>query len=159
MTCMLMSLCLICSLLFLSFSHPLWLSLIVFLSSICISLTKFYALHGNDMFSYLFVMVYSGGLLLLLVYMSSLVPNNNLTLKPKTMIFIVVIMCVLYLFAKNEWLVFDCSYSLKTNNESLGMSYFMNHKELMNGLIIFLLFAFCLISYMMSLLKYPLRSL
>nr|QXJ80315.1 NADH dehydrogenase subunit 6 [Trichuris sp. ETH392] len=160
MVCMVMIMYMVCAFGFLLFVHPLWLSLVVFVSSVMISLFKFYATFYSDMYPYLFVMVYSGGLLLLLVYMSSLVPNNNLILWG--FVFNVFFLCtlgVVFMYMFNDSNTFVMNKDIGDDFVSLGMSYFLNHKEITNSLIIFLLFAFCLISYMMSLLKYPVRSL
>nr|QXJ80289.1 NADH dehydrogenase subunit 6 [Trichuris arvicolae] len=159
MVCMLMIMYMVCSFGFLLFVHPLWLSLIVFISSIIISLFKFYMEYYSDMFPYLFVMVYSGGLLLLLVYMSSLVPNNDLVLWSVILNLFIFSVLGMYLYTNSNSNMVMNSMNFYSNFTSLGMKYFLNYKELTNGLIIFLLFAFCLISYMMSLLKYPMRSL
>lgn len=147
----------ICSLRYLLFLHPLWLRLIVFLIRIVISLLKFFQLHENGIFSYLFVIVYSGGLLLLLVYISSLVPNRNLTIK-YTFYFIVIFrifICSIYI---DENFNFECNL-LFSSKRFLGIRYFINYKDLTYSLILILFLSFCLVSLLLSFLKYPIRSL
>nr|QXJ80328.1 NADH dehydrogenase subunit 6 [Trichuris sp. LO613] len=157
MICMLFLFYCLCSLVFLVFVHPLWLSLVVFVSSIMMALLKFYQVYEVGMFSYLFILVYSGGLLLLLVYVSSLVPNNNLIMEK--MLFLGFIGFLLYsMYSSSEFLIYNFLYFFSSNT-FLGMSYFMNHKELIYALIFLLMLGFCLISYVMSVLKYPMRSL
>nr|AGH27505.1 NADH dehydrogenase subunit 6 [Trichuris sp. GHL-2013] len=143
---------------FLYMVHPLWLSLMVFLMSMFASLFKFFQVHEFGMFCYLFVMVYSGGLLLLLVYMSALVPNLNLNSNfiSSLLIFVSILSCSMYMAKEN----FTYSQSMMFSFQNfLGMSYFVTHKELMHGLIWILLLSFSLISLLLYLLKYPLRSL
>nr|YP_006702479.1 NADH dehydrogenase subunit 6 [Trichuris ovis]AFK81052.1 NADH dehydrogenase subunit 6 [Trichuris ovis] len=154
---MLMTYLILCSLLFLFFTHPLWLSLTVFISSIVISLLKFFQIFELGMFSYLFIMVYSGGLLLLLVYMSSLLPNNNLTISSFTLSFFSSVILI-YSMYKDEFFLYweNPDFSIQS---FLGMSYFMNHKDLFYALILLLLFSFVIISLLLSHLKYPMRSL
>lgn len=113
--------------------------------------------HYSDIFPYLFVMVYRGGLLLLLVYVSSLVPNNDLVLWSVILNLTILVIVCMYIYDNLSLAIF--SKNVNDNFIGLGIRYFLNHKELTNRLIIFLLFAFCLISYIISLLKYPMRSL
>nr|AXO78743.1 NADH dehydrogenase subunit 6 [Trichuris rhinopiptheroxella] len=155
---MLSVLCMLWSIWFMYTMHPLWLSLVVFFVSITVSLCKFFQGFESGMFSYLFVMVYSGGLLLLLVYMSALVPNSNLSssLIFGLLIFIGILFYSMYMakenFNYNQYLEFSFQ-------KFLGMNYFIMYKDLMYSLIWLLLLSFSLISLMMCLLKYPLRSL
>nr|ALF03914.1 NADH dehydrogenase subunit 6 [Trichuris suis] len=156
MICMLM-MCVIWSLCFLYFLHPLWLSLTIFLSSITISLFKFFQMSESGMFSYLFTMVYSGGLLLLLVYMSSLVPNSNLAMK-NVFYFLIITGILIYCMYMRENFFAEENLFFSAQ-KLLGMSYFILYKDLIYALILLLLASFGLVSVMMSLLKYPVRSL
>nr|ALF03953.1 NADH dehydrogenase subunit 6 [Trichuris trichiura] len=158
MVCILKLVCTLLSLWFLYIVHPLWLSLMVFLVSISMALLKFFSVFEFGMFSYLFVMVYSGGLLLLLVYMSALVPNSNLSgnIIFSLLIFSSILFFSMYMVKEN----FNQSQnSMFFFQKSLGMNYFITYKDLMYSLIWILLLSFSLISLLMSLLKYPMRSL
>nr|QRK25862.1 NADH dehydrogenase subunit 6 [Trichuris sp. TMM5] len=158
MVCILKMLSMLLSLWFLYVIHPLWLSLVIFLVSISMSLLKFFQVFEFGMFSYLFVMVYSGGLLLLLVYMSALVPNSDLSSSviPGMLIFGSFLFFSMYMtkedFKQGQNSVFFFQ-------KSLGMNYFVVYKDLMYSLIWILLLSLSLISLLMSLLKYPMRSL
>nr|YP_006702466.1 NADH dehydrogenase subunit 6 [Trichuris discolor]AFK81039.1 NADH dehydrogenase subunit 6 [Trichuris discolor] len=154
---LLMFFLLCCGLLFLFFTHPLWLSLMVFISSIVISLLKFFQIFELGMFSYLFIMIYSGGLLLLLIYMSSLLPNNNLSIS-NLMMSLFGMFILIYSMYKDEFFFYweNPDFSIQS---FLGMSYFMNHKDLFYALVLLLLFSFVIISFLLSHLKYPMRSL
>nr|ALF03940.1 NADH dehydrogenase subunit 6 [Trichuris sp. TTB2] len=158
MVCILKLLSMLLSLWFLYVVHPLWLSLVIFLVSISMSLLKFFQVFESGMFSYLFVMVYSGGLLLLLVYMSALVPNSNLSSSVIFGLLIIGSFLFFYMYMMSE------DFEQKQNStfffqKSLGMSYFISYKDLMYSLIWILLLSLSLISLLMSLLKYPMRSL
>nr|QRK25875.1 NADH dehydrogenase subunit 6 [Trichuris trichiura] len=158
MVCILKLVCTLLSLWFLYIVHPLWLSLMIFLVSISMALLKFFQVFEFGMFSYLFVMVYSGGLLLLLVYMSALVPNSNLSgnIIFSLLIFSSILFFSMYMVKEN----FNQSQnSMFFFQKSLGMNYFITYKDLMYSLIWILLLSFSLISLLMSLLKYPMRSL
>nr|YP_009110102.1 NADH dehydrogenase subunit 6 [Trichinella zimbabwensis]AIW57079.1 NADH dehydrogenase subunit 6 [Trichinella zimbabwensis] len=80
-------------------THPLWISTLVFLLSIITAIHKFYSIHNNSMFGYLFVMIYSGDVLIMLTYISSLTPSTTTNkLSIKTMITIMITIPAMYLF-------------------------------------------------------------
>lgn len=148
---------LLCGLLFLFFTHPLWLSLTVFIRRIVISLLKFFQIFELGIFSYLFIIVYRGGLLLLLVYMSSLLPNSNLSISSFILSFFGALILI-YSIYKDEFFFYweNPDFSIQS---FLGIRYFINHKDLFYALILLLLFSFIIISLLFSHLKYPIRSL
>lgn len=138
--------------------HPLWLRLAIFLVSISISLLKFFQVSESGIFSYLFVIVYRGGLLLLLVYISALVPNSNLRRSVIFGLLIIGRFLFFYIYTMRE------DFEQKQNSmfffqKSLGINYFIRYKDLIYRLIWILLLSLSLISLLISLLKYPIRSL
>lgn len=155
---MLRVLCILWGIWFIYTIHPLWLRLVVFFVRITVSLCRFFQEFESGIFSYLFVMVYRGGLLLLLVYMSALVPNSNLrrSLIFGLLIFIGILSYSIYTakenFNYNQYLEFSFQ-------KFLGINYFITYKDLIYRLIWLLLLSFRLISLVICLLKYPLRSL
>nr|UAX03897.1 NADH dehydrogenase subunit 6 [Pseudocapillaria tomentosa] len=151
-----MSLILLMSFLYILFSHPLMMSLLVFLISIVISFSKFYQMNSNNLYVYLFIMVYSGGLLLMLVYMSSLVPNFNMSMK-LSLIMILIFLTIFSVYTEKYF----CFFS---NNNFLNLSFsvitfILNYKEMFYLFIFLLMLIFCFLASMMNLFKYPIRSL
>nr|YP_009110037.1 NADH dehydrogenase subunit 6 [Trichinella britovi]AIW56975.1 NADH dehydrogenase subunit 6 [Trichinella britovi] len=143
-------------LLFLYLMHPLWISTLVFLLSILTATYKFYSIHNNSMFGYLFVMIYSGGLLIMLTYISSLTPSTTTNKLPiKTMITIP----VMYLFT---WAITKHNFNENYNYNELNltnMSIYLTSSPLINAVLMLLTTSFCLISTLLSQFKYPIRSL
>nr|YP_009110050.1 NADH dehydrogenase subunit 6 [Trichinella murrelli]AIW56987.1 NADH dehydrogenase subunit 6 [Trichinella murrelli] len=143
-------------LLFLYLMHPLWISTLVFLLSILTAIYKFYSIHNNSMFGYLFVMIYSGGLLIMLTYISSLTPSTTTNkLSIKTMITIP----VMYLFT---WAITKHNLNENYNYNELNltnMSIYLMSSPLINAVLMLLTTSFCLISTLLSQFKYPIRSL
>nr|YP_009110063.1 NADH dehydrogenase subunit 6 [Trichinella nativa]AIW57001.1 NADH dehydrogenase subunit 6 [Trichinella nativa]AIW57040.1 NADH dehydrogenase subunit 6 [Trichinella sp. T6] len=143
-------------LLFLYLMHPLWISILVFLLSILTAIYKFYSIHNNSMFGYLFVMIYSGGLLIMLTYISSLTPSTTTNkLSIKTMITIP----AMYLFT---WAITKHNLNENYNYNELNltnMSTYLMSSPLINAVLMLLTTSFCLISTLLSQFKYPIRSL
>nr|AIW57066.1 NADH dehydrogenase subunit 6 [Trichinella sp. T9] len=143
-------------LLFLYLMHPLWISILVFLLSILTAIYKFYSIHNNSMFGYLFIMIYSGGLLIMLTYISSLTPSTTTNkLSIKTMIMIP----IMYLFM---WVITKHNLNENYNYNELNltnMSIYLMSSPLINAVLMLLTASFCLISTLLSQFKYPIRSL
>nr|AIW57053.1 NADH dehydrogenase subunit 6 [Trichinella sp. T8] len=143
-------------LLFLYLMHPLWISTLVFLLSIFTAIYKFYSIHNNSMFGYLFVMIYSGGLLIMLTYISSLTPSTTTNKLPiKTMITIP----IMFLFT---WAITKHNPNENYNYNELNltnMSIYLMSSPLINAVLMLLTTSFCLISTLLSQFKYPIRSL
>nr|YP_010692526.1 NADH dehydrogenase subunit 6 [Aonchotheca putorii]WBV76982.1 NADH dehydrogenase subunit 6 [Aonchotheca putorii] len=146
----------ILSLLYLLFSHPLMMSLMVFLISIVISFLKYFESVGTNLFVYLFIMVYSGGLLLMLMYMSSLVPNYNMSIKFSLILFLVFF--VIFSVYTEKYFSFLGGFDFSFTSFSV-ISYVMNFKELLYMVVFLLMFIFCFLSSILNVFKYPIRSL
>nr|QRN72424.1 NADH dehydrogenase subunit 6 [Trichinella spiralis]QRN72437.1 NADH dehydrogenase subunit 6 [Trichinella spiralis]QRN72450.1 NADH dehydrogenase subunit 6 [Trichinella spiralis]QRN72463.1 NADH dehydrogenase subunit 6 [Trichinella spiralis]QRN72476.1 NADH dehydrogenase subunit 6 [Trichinella spiralis] len=143
-------------LLFLYLTHPLWISTLVFLLSIITAIHKFYSVHNNSMFGYLFVMIYSGGLLIMLTYISSLTPSTTTNKLP---IKIMIMIPITYLFT---WTMTKHNLNENYNYNELNlinMTIYLMSSPLINAVLTLLTTSFCLISSLLSQFKYPIRSL
>nr|YP_010132836.1 NADH dehydrogenase subunit 6 [Eucoleus annulatus]QWC93301.1 NADH dehydrogenase subunit 6 [Eucoleus annulatus] len=147
---------LICSL-FLIFTHPLWISLMVFICSIFMAFEKFFYGNSMNLFIFLFIMVYSGGLLLMLVYMSSLVPNFNLINFGPVIMAIMMITLISSVYTENYFHFFS-DFNFKMSS-LFSLKYILSSKEMMYSIIFLLTFCFCFVASVLSMLKYPMRSL
>nr|ATV98825.1 NADH dehydrogenase subunit 6 [Trichinella patagoniensis] len=143
-------------LLFLYLMHPLWISTLVFLLSIITAIYKFYSIHNNSTFGYLFVMIYSGGLLIMLTYISSLTPSTTTNkLSTKTMIMIPITYLLTWTITKHN---LNENYNYNELNLT-NMSIYLMSSPLINVVLMLLTTSFCLISTLLSQFKYPIRSL
>nr|QCL17198.1 NADH dehydrogenase subunit 6 [Capillaria sp. cat-2018] len=145
------------SFMFLMFTHPLWMSLIVFICSILMALTKFFYGGNMNLFIFLFIMVYSGGLLMMLVYMSSLVPNFNL-MNYSYMIMMFVIMIMIFSVYTEKYFCFFSEFGFSLEN-IFSMNHVLSSKEMLYSIIFLLLFCFCVVASVLNMFKYPMRSL
>nr|AIW56948.1 NADH dehydrogenase subunit 6 [Trichinella pseudospiralis] len=143
--------------LFLYLTHPLWISILVFLLSISTAIYKFYATHNNSMFGYLFVMVYSGGLLIMLTYISSLTPSTIINKLPTKFI----MMMILPMFIMTMTTNFNPNNDNHNYNELnlMNMSTYLVSSPMINAVLTLLTTSFCLITSLLSQFKYPIRSL
>nr|YP_009110076.1 NADH dehydrogenase subunit 6 [Trichinella nelsoni]AIW57013.1 NADH dehydrogenase subunit 6 [Trichinella nelsoni] len=152
LTLMMITMCL----LFLYLTHPLWISTLVFLLSIITAIHKFYSIHNNSMFGYLFVMIYSGGLLIMLTYISSLTPSTTTSKLPVKIMTMIPIMYLL------TWMTIKHNFNENYNYNELNlinMSIYLMSSPLINAVLTLLTISFCLISSLLSQFKYPIRSL
>nr|YP_009110089.1 NADH dehydrogenase subunit 6 [Trichinella papuae]AIW57026.1 NADH dehydrogenase subunit 6 [Trichinella papuae] len=141
--------------LFLYLTHPLWISILVFLLSTLTAIHKFYSAHNNSMFGYLFIMVYSGGLLIMLTYISSLIPSvitNKLSTK------ITIVIMPMYLMSVMTEHYFNENYNYNELNLT-NMSTYLASPPMINAVLMLLTISFCLVSSLLSQFKYPIRSL
>lgn len=132
------------------------MSLLVFLIRIVISFRKFYQINSNNLYVYLFIIVYRGGLLLILVYISSLVPNFNIRIK-LSLIIILIFLTIFSVYTEKYFCFFR-------NNNFLNLSFsvitfILNYKEIFYLFIFLLMLIFCFLASIMNLFKYPIRSL
>nr|AIW56962.1 NADH dehydrogenase subunit 6 [Trichinella patagoniensis] len=138
-------------LLFLYLMHPLWISTLVFLLSIITAIYKFYSIHNNSTFGYLFVMIYSGGLLIMLTYISSLTPSTTTNkLSTKTMIMIPITYLLTWTITKHN---LNENYNYNELNLT-NMSIYLMSSPLINVVLMLLTTSFCLISTLLSQFKY-----
>ena len=142
---------------YLLLNHPLIISLVVFLVRIIISLSKYYESCSTNLFVYLFVIVYSGGLLLILLYISSLVPNFKMS-DMKLSFFIFLVFFIIFSVYTEKYFYFIYDFGFWINSFSV-ISFVLNFKELFLIFIFVLMFVFCFVSSILNMFKYPIRSL
>lgn len=142
---------------FLIFTHPLWIRLSVFICSIIIALEKFFYGGRINLFVFLFIIVHSGGLLIILIYISSLVPNFNL-INYNYLIVIFIVITIIFSVYTEKYFHFFREFNFPLEN-LFSINHVLRSKEIMYSIIFLLLFSFCVVARVLNIFKYPIRSL
>nr|ASY97999.1 NADH dehydrogenase subunit 6 [Theopropus rubrobrunneus] len=117
---MLLSLMLILSIMFLFLNHPLSMGLILFLQTICMCLISG-LMSMSFWFSYILLLIYLGGMLILFMYVTSLASNEMFLYSNKTFLLIIffpITLMMIYYFKVNYYMN---SYENLENNLTLNL--------------------------------------
>nr|ASY98064.1 NADH dehydrogenase subunit 6 [Empusa pennicornis] len=121
---LLLSICMILSIIFIFLNHPLSMGLILFLQAILMCLISGY-MSMSFWFSYILLLIYLGGMLVLFMYVTSLASNEMFFYSNKIVLFIILLpmmlLTIYYLkpnFHMNSYEILENSMSLNTMNNN-----------------------------------------
>nr|AXS65558.1 NADH dehydrogenase subunit 6 [Curculionoidea sp. 23 KM-2017] len=151
------SLLLTLSLIFIFLSHPLSISIILFLQTILISLITG-KLNNNFWFSYILFLILIGGLMILFIYMTSIASNEKFQFSLNSLflpsaIFIIMIMMSNLNF--HNILNFESLMSITSINKSMNSNMMISF----NLIIIYLLISLIAVTNLTKTHSGPLRQM
>nr|AFQ62164.1 NADH dehydrogenase subunit 6 [Endomychus coccineus] len=137
-----MSLILMISILFIIFSHPITMGMMLLIQTILISL-NISMLNFNSWYSYILILIMIGGMLILFIYMTSIASNEKFNFSYLNL-FTIFIIFIPINFMNKSIFNFNSNY-----NFNLSMSKFYN----MPSSLIMLMIIFYLLLTMIAIVK------
>nr|ASY97960.1 NADH dehydrogenase subunit 6 [Gongylus gongylodes] len=124
---LLMSTCLVLSIIFLLLNHPLSMGLILFLQTILICLISGY-MSMSFWFSYIMLLIYLGGMLVLFMYVTSLASNEMFFYSNKIIFLFLIFGLSIMIFNMK---IYYHSNTYENLENSLFLNNFMNYNSLL----------------------------
>nr|AXS66598.1 NADH dehydrogenase subunit 6 [Curculionoidea sp. 24 KM-2017] len=146
------------SLIFIFLSHPLSISILLFIQTILVSLISG-VMNNNFWFSYILFLILIGGLMILFIYMTSIASNEKFHFSPE-LLSIFILSLVILMFYKTTFNIQNMN-NLENLPALLAINKPMNTKMVVsfNLIIVYLFIALIAVTNMTKSTAGPLRQL
>nr|BAJ24579.1 NADH dehydrogenase subunit 6 [Sipyloidea sipylus] len=155
---MLMMMNMLMNMMFMTMKHPLSMGLMIIIQTIIISMTTG-LMYKSFWFSYILFLMYVGGMMVLFMYMTSLMPNMIFTMSKKNIIMIIMLLTIMSMFIYKEQMIMNNDMIM--SNKSLLMMKMYNKPINISIMLLasYLLFTMITVFKITEINKGPLRMM
>nr|BAJ24566.1 NADH dehydrogenase subunit 6 [Neohirasea japonica] len=154
---MLLTMNMLLNMMFLIMKHPLSMGLLIIMQTIIISMITG-MMYKTFWFSYILFLMYIGGMMVLFIYMTSLMPNMMFTISNKNIIIMMLIMMTMIIMNKNYNTM---NIDMMTNSYNMILTKMYNKPVNLSIIMLasYLLFTMITVFKIMEYNKGPLRMM
>nr|YP_006234099.1 NADH dehydrogenase subunit 6 [Extatosoma tiaratum]BAM10926.1 NADH dehydrogenase subunit 6 [Extatosoma tiaratum] len=145
------------NMMFLLMKHPLSMGMFIIMQTITISMMTG-MMYKSFWFSYILFLMYVGGMMILFIYMTSLMPNKMFSMSTKkTAMIMIMTLLLTTIIIKNHNIMNNDMMKMSTMKMMLMKMYNLSNNISMIMLVMYLLFTMITIFNLMESNKSPLR--
>nr|YP_004021400.1 NADH dehydrogenase subunit 6 [Phobaeticus serratipes]BAJ24540.1 NADH dehydrogenase subunit 6 [Phobaeticus serratipes] len=143
---------------FLTLKHPLSMGAVIIMQTTLISMITG-MMYKSFWFSYILFLMYVGGMMVLFIYMTSLIPNMMFSMSSKKMLLLLLLMMSTFFMQKSSTIINNDMMMFTSNKLILMKMYNMPVNIMMIMMVMYLLFTMITVFNIMESNQNPLRMM